>query len=327
MKNVSILVPENSIMQAIADPQYLFSAVNQFLVVSDKSPLFDVKLVGLKKEVKLNGGSFSVHTSKLLKDVDKTDLIVIPAISGDMRTAIAKNQKLLPWIKDQYYKGAEVASLCVGAFLLASTGLLNGKKCSTHWGFQNEFREMFPDIDVIDGSIVTENDRIYSSGGALSYWNLLLHLVEKYTDRATAILASKYFAVDIDRESQSAYAMFQGQKDHNDEAIKQTQEFIENNIHEKITVDELAGLVSIGRRSFERRFKVSTNNSVLEYIHRVKIETAKRSFETSRKNIYEVMYDVGYTDTKAFRTIFKKITGLTPIEYRNKYNKLSQLSK
>jgi putative intracellular protease/amidase len=99
MKNVSILVPENSIMQAIADPQYLFSAVNQFLVVSDKSPLFDVKLVGLKKEVKLNGGSFSVHTSKLLKDVDKTDLIVIPAISGDMRTAIAKNQKLLPWIK------------------------------------------------------------------------------------------------------------------------------------------------------------------------------------------------------------------------------------
>jgi transcriptional regulator GlxA family with amidase domain len=186
---------------------------------------------------------------------------------------------------------------------------------------------MFPDIDVIDGSIVTENDRIYSSGGALSYWNLLLHLVEKYTDRATAILASKYFAVDIDRESQSAYAMFQGQKDHNDEAIKQTQEFIENNIHEKITVDELAGLVSIGRRSFERRFKVSTNNSVLEYIHRVKIETAKRSFETSRKNIYEVMYDVGYTDTKAFRTIFKKITGLTPIEYRNKYNKLSQLSK
>jgi transcriptional regulator GlxA family with amidase domain len=175
----------------------------------------------------------------------------------------------------------------------------------------------------VEGNIVTEEERLYSSGGANSYWNLLLYLVEKYTDRQTAILASKYFAIDIDRDSQSAFAMFQGQKNHNDELIKRGQEFIENNIQEKITIDELADLVSLGRRSFERRFKVATNNSVLEYINRVKIETAKRSFESCRKNINEVMYDVGYTDTKAFRSIFKKITGLTPIEYRNKYNKMA----
>ena len=323
MKKVSILVPESSVLQAIADPQYLFSAVNQFMAVSGKKPLFDVQLVGLKKEVKLNDGFYSVNTSQLLKEVKKTDLIVIPALFGDMKSAIERNQKLLPWINEQYNKGAEVASLCVGAFLLASTGLLNGKKCSTHWGFQNEFREMFPNVEVVDGSIITEEHRIYSSGGANSYWNLLLYLVEKYTDRQTAILASKYFAIDIDRESQSAFAMFQGQKNHNDDAIKKVQDFIENNIQEKIKIEELSDLVSIGRRSFERRFKTATNNSVLEYINRVKIEFAKRSFETSRKNINEVMYDVGYTDTKAFRTIFKKITGLTPIEYRNKYNKIS----
>jgi transcriptional regulator GlxA family with amidase domain len=323
MKKVSILVPESSVLQAIADPQYLFSAVNQFMVASGKKPLFDVQLVGLKKEVKLNDGLYSVNPSQLLKDITTTDLIVIPALFGDMKSAIAQNQKLLPWINEQYDKGAEVASLCVGAFLLASTGLLNGKKCSTHWGFQNEFREMFPEVEVIDGSIITEEQRIYSSGGANSYWNLLLHLVEKYIDRPTAILASKYFAIDIDRDSQATFAMFQGQKNHNDAAVKQVQEFIEDNIQEKITIDELADLVLLGRRSFERRFKVATNNSVLEYINRVKIEFAKKSFETSRKNINEVMYDVGYTDTKAFRTIFKKITGLNPIEYRNKYNKMA----
>jgi transcriptional regulator GlxA family with amidase domain len=323
MKKVSILVPESSVLQAIADPQYLFSAVNQFMAVSGKKPLFDVQLVGVTKEVKLNDGLYSVNTSQLLKDIKTTDLIVIPALFGDMKSAIDQNQKLLPWINEQYHKGAEVASLCVGAFLLAATGLLNGKKCSTHWGFQNEFREMFPEVEVIDGSIITEEQRIYSSGGANSYWNLLLHLVEKYTDRPTAILASKYFAIDIDRDSQATFAMFQGQKNHNDAAVKQAQEFIENNIQEKITIDELANLVLLGRRSFERRFKVSTNNSVLEYINRVKIEFAKKSFETSRKNINEVMYDVGYTDTKAFRTIFKKITGLNPIEYRNKYNKMA----
>ena len=323
MKKVSILVPEASVMQAIADPQYLFSAANQFLLSAGKSPLFEVELVGVKKQIKLNNGMFSVHTNRLLKEVDKTDLVFIPALFGDMTSAIAKNKTVVPWIVDQYRKGAEVASLCVGAFLLASTGLLNGKKCSTHWGYQSEFREMYPDVEVVEGGIVTEEERIYSSGGAHSYWNLLLYLLEKYTDRETAILASKYFAIDIDRDSQSAFAMFKGQKSHKDKEILKAQEYIEKNIHEKISTDELAKISAIGRRTFERRFKDATNNSVLEYIQRIKIEAAKRQFETSRKNINEVMYDVGYTDTKAFRDLFKKLTGLTPVEYRNKYNKIA----
>ncbi|HMX36882.1 MAG TPA: helix-turn-helix domain-containing protein [Ferruginibacter sp.] len=323
MKNVSILVPEQSVMQAIADPQYCFSAVNQFLAVSGRKPLFNVQLVGATKEVKLNDGKYSVRPDKLLKDIRKTDLVFIPALFGDMGAAVKANKALVPWIVNQYKKGAEVASLCVGAFLLGATGLLSGKKCSTHWGFTNEFREMYPDVDVQDGSIVTEEKGIYSSGGANSYWNLLLHLVEKYTDRETAILTSKYFAIDIDRSSQSAFAMFKGQKEHTDEAVRRAQDHIEKNIEEKISVDGLADMVAVGRRSFERRFRQATGNSVLEYIQRIKIEAAKRSFETSRKNINEVMYHVGYTDTKAFRTIFKKITGLTPIEYRNKYNKMA----
>ncbi|MBC7872402.1 MAG: helix-turn-helix domain-containing protein [Ferruginibacter sp.] len=326
MKKVSILVPESSVMQAIADPQYLFTAVNQFLLAAGKAPLFEVELVGIKKEVKLNNGMFSVHTDRQIKDHKKTDLVFIPALFGDLPAAVEKNKALVPWIVEQYDNGAEVASLCVGAFLLASTGLLNGKKCSTHWGFQNEFREMYPDVELIDGSIVTEEKGIYSSGGANSYWNLLLHLVEKYTSRDTAILASKYFAIDIDRDSQSAFAMFKGQKDHNDEAIVKAQDYIEKNIHERITINELAERVAMGRRSFERRFRQATNNSVLEYIQRVKIEAAKRQFESSRKNINEVMYDIGYTDTKAFRDLFKKITGLTPVEYRNKYNKQAMVN-
>jgi transcriptional regulator GlxA family with amidase domain len=250
-------------------------------------------------------------------------LIFIPALSGDMKTALKLNKDFVPWIVHQYKHGAEVASLCIGAFLLASTGLLSGKKCSSHWNSANEFREMFPDVELVDGSIITEEQGIYSSGGANSYWSLLLYLVEKYTDRDTAILASKFFAVDIDRDSQAAFMMFEGQKNHEDVEIKKAQEFIEKNYPDKINIDQLADKFAIGRRSFERRFQKATNNTVVEYMQRVKIEAAKRSFESSRKNINEVMFDVGYTDTKAFRTVFKKITGLTPIEYRNKYNKQS----
>jgi transcriptional regulator GlxA family with amidase domain len=321
MKHVSILIPETAVIEAIADPRYLFTAVNEFLQASGKLPLFKVELVAMTKEVRLNNSLFSVHADKLLHEVENTDLIFVPAISGNVNYAMDVNRDLLPWITKHHAKGAEVASLCLGAFLLAATGLLNGRKCSTHWLFANQFKEMFPDVELVDGSIITDAQGLYSSGGANSYWNLLLYLVEKYTDRDTAILAAKYFAIDIDRESQLAFMMFQGQKGHEDAKIKKAQEFIDGNYQDKITVDQLADMLALGRRSFERRFKSATKNTVIEYIQRVKIEAAKRSFESSRKNITEVMFDVGYTDTKSFRDVFKKITGLTPIEYRNKYHK------
>jgi len=316
-------VPEHAVMQAIADPQYCFSAVNQFFIQSGRQPVFDIKLGGLKKEIVLNAGVYKVQTDLLISEADHADLIFIPAFFGDLKTAIEANKTLIPWIIKQYESGASVASLCLGAFLLGATGLLDGKKCSTHWGFIQQFREMYPDICIQDGSIVTEDGRLFSSGGAHSYWNLLLHLVEKYTDRGTAILTAKYFAIDIDRNSQSAFTIFNGQKAHQDEKVKSAQHYIEQNISEKFGVDQLAALASMGRRSFERRFKLATGNTVLEYIHRVKIEAAKRNLESSHKNINEVMYEVGFSDNKTFRTIFKKVTGLSPISYKLKYQKFS----
>ena len=321
MKNICILVPESAVTEAVSNPRYMFMAANQFLQAAGKAPLFNVELVGINAQVPVHDGYCNINTTQRITQTRKMDLVIIPALFGDMQTAVQKNSELIPWILQQYNHGAEVASLCVGAFLLAATGLLDGKKCSTHWAYYEEFKERYPSIEIQDGSIITEEGRIYSSGGANSYWNLLLYLLEKYTDRDTAILASKYFAIDIDRESQAPFMIFRGQKDHNDEEVKRAQEYIETHFSDKITVDELADLVAVSRRSFERRFKQATNNTILEYIQRVKIEAAKRAFEATRKNITEVMYDVGYTDTKAFRKTFKKITGLTPVEYRDKYRK------
>ena len=189
MKKIAILVPESAVMQAIADPQYLFSSVNQFLIAAGRKPIFEIELVGAKRVVTLNNGMFAVHTDKLLREAGQADLVLIPAVFGDMEMAVAKNRSLAGWIREQYEKGAEIASLCVGAFLLAETGLLDGKQCSTHWGFQQLFSRMYPQVKVVEGNIVTASKRIYSSGGAHSYWNLLLYLVEKYTDRSIAILA------------------------------------------------------------------------------------------------------------------------------------------
>ena len=127
--------------------------------------------------------------------------------------------------------------------------------------------------------------------------------------------------IDIDRSSQSPFIMFTGQKAHNDDAVLQAQVYIEQHFNEKISVETLIDELGVGRRTFERRFKKATSNSIIEYIQRVKIEAAKMSLESSRENINEVMYNVGYSDPKAFRTTFKRITGLSPVQYRSKYNR------
>lgn len=321
MKHISILVPENAILGSLEGSRQLLTQVNDFMKAREEPPLFKVQLVGLSRETKVSGGLFTVNSHVVISEVRKTDLIIIPAIDGDIAQALEKNRDFIPWIAQQYKKGAEVASLCLGAFLLASTGLLKGKRCATHWMAENTFRNMFPDVNLVTEKIITEEQGIYSSGGAFSYLNLILYLIEKYAGRDIAVLSAKVFAIEIDRKSQLPFTIFQGQKDHEDEPIKKAQEFIEKNYQDRISVDHLTSMLALGRRNFERRFKKATSNTVAEYIQRVKVEAVKKKLESSRMTISELMYEVGYSDTKAFRTVFRKITGLSPIEYRNKYNK------
>ena len=322
MKHVSILIPHgHTSVVNIEGTHQILNEVNSFRAGMGKAPLWKVQLVGISKETSQRNGLFTISPDVLIEDVKKTDLIIIPAIHGDPKAVMEQNSAFIPWIIKQYENGAEVASLCIASFFLAGTGLLDGKQCATHWTAANDFRAMFPGVNLVDDKIMTEDDGIYTSGGAYSFLNLLVYIIEKYAGRDIAILTAKAFMIDIDRISQSPFIIFQGQKAHDDEPIKKAQEFIENNFEEKITVDQLASMFALGRRNMERRFKKATANTVVEYIQRVKIEAAKKNLESGRKNINEVMYDVGYSDTKAFRTVFRKITGLSPIEYKHKYSK------
>lgn len=320
---ISVFVPQYGVIEAVTPAFRTFNTANDFLAAFGKKPIFEVEYVGLNEYVPANYGEYTIKTNRLLKDVTHTDLLIIPPPFGDTAAGVRANAEAIPYFKTLHQNGSSIASLCLGAFLLAETGLLDGKKCSTHWAHVSEFRERYPTIAVEDGAIITEHDNIYSSGGASSLWNLILYLVEKFSDRETAVMISKYFALDIGRDSQSQFAIFKGQKNHGDPDIQKAQEYIEKNYEEKITIEDLVNLTTIGRRTFERRFKEATTNTPIEYIQRVRIEAAKKFFEASRKNVSEVMYGVGYTDTKAFRDIFRKITGLTPIEYRNKFARVA----
>ncbi|QEC51562.1 transcriptional regulator GlxA family with amidase domain [Anseongella ginsenosidimutans] len=320
MKHISLLIPEGESSLSNIEASYkIFTTVNQALAREGKPPLFKIQLVGLSKQTHVTNGLFTIQPGLTIREVKKTDLVIIPAVHGDAEKVVADNRPLAEWIARQYAQGAEIVSLCIGAFILASSGLLKGKNCTTHWLSAAEFSRMFPDVNVAPYKILTDEAGIYTSGGAYSSLNLLLYLVEKFAGRDMAILASKIFEIDIDRHSQSPFIMFRGQKEHEDEPVKKAQEYIEDNFRDKITVNQLAGMLALSRRSLERRFKRATSNTVIEYIQRVKIEAAKKGFETSRKNINEIMYEIGYSDNKAFRGVFKKLTGLSPVDYKNKY--------
>ncbi|HZH96959.1 MAG TPA: helix-turn-helix domain-containing protein [Flavisolibacter sp.] len=328
MKHISILVPEGEgSLVNIEGTHQIFSEVNSLLARVGKPPLFKVQLVGINREASMKKGLFRIHPDVLIGDVTETDLIIIPAIQGEKAKVIKDNEAFLPWIVQQYKGGAAVATLCIGVFLLAATGLLKGKRCATHWAEADNFRRMFPDVDLVPEKIITDEGGIYTSGGAYSWLNLILYIVEKMAGRDIAITCSKIFGIQIERNSQSAFMIFHPQKRHEDEAVMKAQEFIETNYAEKISVDDLAKEVGVSRRNLERRFRKVTYNSIVEYMQRVRIEAAKQTLERERENVNEAMYKAGYSDSKAFRTTFKKLTGLSPMAYRNKYVRKEALAE
>ena len=326
MKHISIIVPRgHSSVVNIGGTHQMLSWVNEFFEKTGREPLFEIHLVGLEKQTEQSNGLFTVNPDLLIDEVKKTDLIIIPAIHGNFEENRETNSEFIPWLIEHYKEGAEIVSLCVASFFLASTGLLDGKNCSTHWQYANEFREKFPHANLNDDKIVTDSGGIYTSGGAYSFTNLIIYLIEKYAGRETAVMAAKGFMIDIDKSSQSPFTIFSGQKAHKDKEILQAQEFIEQNFKNRITVDELCDKMAVNRRTFERRFKKATANTMVEYHQRVKVEAAKKELEKGRKTVNEVMYEVGYSDPKAFRDVFRKITDMTPVDYLNKYSKVGDV--
>jgi len=319
MKHISLIVPNGEFSITNLDlTRQLFTWVND----NAPQPFFDLKIVGLSTETKVVNGLYTINTDVPIAEVDKTDVVIIPATFGNPMDVFELNSALVPWVERQYQSGADLVSMCVGAFFLGAMGILDGKRCSTHWGAADDFRRLFPNVILDDERIVSESHRIYTSGGALAFTNLLIYLIERYAGREIAIAAAKAYMIDVDRTSQSPFTIFSGQKSHEDRAVLKAQEYIEAHFKNKIIVDELCDEVGVGRRTFERRFKGCTSNTVLEYIQRVKIEAAKQELERGNKTVAQVMYDVGYNDKKAFREVFKRITGMTPVAYKEKYARM-----
>lgn len=321
MKQLIILVPsgENN-LSSIVGAYKFFSRANARWKEKGREPLFQIRLAGQSKRVSYYENRFSARPDMDIRDVKRADLIIVPSLNHNYQQAIRSNQRIIPWLETQYQSGAAIASICTGAFLLAAAGLLDGRSCSTHWSAADQLHRLFPTVRLQADRLVTEEKGIMTNGGAYSFLHFLLYLIEKYYDRETAVYCAKVFQVDMDRQSQSPFMIFSGQKQHDDELIQKAQAYIESHPADHFSMDGLSKKLAIGRRHFDRRFIRATGHTPVEYFQRVRIETAKKALERGRKTVREVMFAAGYSDAKAFREVFKKITGMTPQAYRVQYD-------
>lgn len=321
MKHISLLVFEDAILSALSGALEILTGTNRFLETTGKQAAFNIELVSEKlKNIQLQlPVQFTCH--KRLSEIDKTDLIIVPSFLGESEMVINKHQEMVMWLKKMHTQGSEVASMCRGSYFLAEAGLLENKPCTSHWRSTEDMQRRYPAAKVMPDMVITDQDGIYTSGGAFSSIHLVLYLIEKFCGREIGIQISKLYSIDIDRNNQAYFSVFRGQREHGDDEILKAQLYIEDNYQKPFTVEDIAEMSHMSKRNFIRRFKKATHNTPLEYIQKVKVEAAKKELEKGSQNISSLIYDVGYNDVKTFRMIFKRTTGLAPQEYRKKYSR------
>jgi transcriptional regulator GlxA family with amidase domain len=323
MKKVTILAVEGAMADSIVGPMQVFSQAGlswNIMFGIATNPYFETRIVTMDGKPINAFNQLSLHPHGSACDVEKTDLIIVGSFYNPY-VSLSSAPDAIPWLKKHYENGTTIASVCMGAFLLAETGLLDGKTATTHWGYAQLFQKMYPKVHLKRDQMIVDDGDLLSSGACTSYMDLSLYLVERCCGHPVAVECAKVMIHDFDRRSQSAYAVCAFYREHNDSEILTAQRWIEKNYAEAIDLDQVAFKNGMSRRTFERRFKAATGITPLLYLQRTRIESAKSLLENSNHTFDEITYGVGYEDSSFFRKLFTKHTGLRPKEYQTKFRR------
>ena len=313
MLAVSLLVFDNVVPSSLTGVIDLINGANKYMDMQGREPAFALELVGE------TAPDFAPLAFKTFAGAARPNLVLVPAFQVDDPGVLARSGAAIAWLAAMRKQGAEIASLCVGSYFLAEAGLLDGKEVTSHWACVADMQQRYPKIILKSDRVITDQQGIYTSGGAFSSLKLVLYLIEKFCGREAALWISKMFAIEMDRTSQAHFAVFTGQHQHGDDGVLRAQAYLEQHYQDSISLEGLSRHVNMGKRNFIRRFKAATNNTPFEYLQRVRIESAKKAIEMNDRDLTGVMDDAGYSDPKTFRSIFKRITGLSPMEYKRRY--------
>jgi len=322
MINFTFLAEHDCLSSGISGIIDALSIANTFwqYLEGNPTPLFTTRIVTPDGKPVTTNGRIVLTPDHSMEDIQTTDMIIIPAFFMPHDLTGARTDLTCDWLRHHYSNGTKLTSTCTGTFLLARAGLLDGKIATTNWLFAGLFKKRFPDVDLRVDRIFTEDSGIYCTGAATAFMDLCLHFIEIYGSARLARRCSKSLLVDHERTDQTPYMVHDFGKNHSDDTILKSQQIMEENFAEKISIDTLSKDAGLSPRHFKRRFKKATGENPLTYLQLLRIETAKRELETTQKPVTEITWGVGYEDINSFRKLFRKHTGMSPKEYRNRFS-------
>ncbi len=326
MKKIAFIASDSSSISGITGGLEIFEIANTLRRIQNpgKPKLFDCCVVSTKK------GSFQISPglicdfSKGLNIEEKYDaIILIGFIYQDINQLIKKidsSRKAVSWIKNQYSTGALIGASCSATLLLAETGLLDGKYATTSWWLNSFFKKRYPKIKLKSDALMIKNRRLICSGAVTSYLNLVLYIIEKFANKSLALSCSKMMLIDINKYSQAPYIMQKKLIDYSDDMVTKAQHWIYTNLQNTIDFQKLSKHLAVSYRTFFRRFKLATGQTPSKYLQQLRIEASKELLESTNLNLEAIVESVGYSDTSSFSILFKRLTQLTPREYRIRFS-------
>lgn len=327
MAHITLLAYPDCSLLSIFGPMEAFAIANLWRRAPgrnerDDAPLFSWDIVSLDGKAVKGYGGVPIQPHRSIHAVDETDFILLPAFLPPLDFVGKASEEVLAWIRFRHARNTLIGATCTGAFLLAETGLLNGKEATTNWAFARYFKKLYPGVRLKPERILSVDEGLICSGATTSFLDLCLYLIEKFGSEDLAARCAKSLLVESGRRSQAPYVVFDSQKNHTDDKILEAQAYMEGKFSETFFLDDLALDLGISPRHFKRRFKSATGDSPLAYLQRLRIEAAKRKLETTQETVDEITWQVGYEDSNSFRRLFRKHTGLSPREYRERFARM-----
>lgn len=249
------------------------------------------------------------------------NILIVPTIGGPIEKVLSESHNLVLLLLKAHEAGWTIAGNCTGNFLLAHSGILDNRIATTHWGFEDEFRQLFPKVNLQVQQLITRDDNIYCAGGGITWFDLGLHIIERNVNFETAIQTAKAFVVDYRRDSQISYSLLRLSNSHQDDLVQDIQNSIDKTFDQSLNLEALSAQFNVSQRSLIRRFNKALGMPPITYLQAIRIERAQKMLEETEYSIEVIMNAVGYEDTSSFRRLFKKRTGLTPTVYRNRFSR------
>jgi transcriptional regulator GlxA family with amidase domain len=298
----------------------IWSALNRS---SDIQNFFRVRIISTTRELFKCGNGIPVMPDFAVADQPSAEIVILSELWLEPDEDLhGRHTELVDWVTAQYHAGAIVYSACSGSVMLAETGLLDGKQATSHWGYEDLFRKSYPKVrfDAAPNLVYADaSGRIVTAGGTTSWHDLALHIIARHASPGEALRIAKVYLLKWHSEGELPYANLVRPLPHGDSIVRTCENWLQENFRELTAIAQVIELAGIPERTLKRRFKAATGVSIIEYLQNLRVEEAKGLLEASDLAVDEISYEAGYSDPSFFRRLFKRLTGLSPSNYRKMF--------